>query len=105
MPAVPSTNKFANRQIRHCAREGAMMVMRCNSCRRTVHYWAADLLQVIDDPFHEAHVPIWPCARCGTIEYMVMRWMLPTAQELEDGITVRRPVKKITKWIWKNERA
>lgn len=105
MPAVPSNNKFHNRSIRGCARDGMMLVMHCNRCRRTVHCWAADLLKVVDDPFHEAHVLIWACGRFKTIGYMVMRWKLPTAWELEDGITVRRPVKKITRWLWKNERA
>ncbi|WP_299911611.1 hypothetical protein [uncultured Paracoccus sp.] len=79
--------------------------MFCNGCRRRVNYWAADLAQVIEDPFHEAHVPPWGCARCKTAEYMVMRWHVPSAEEMAKGLTVRRPVRKIEKWLWRDERA
>ncbi|PTW99133.1 hypothetical protein DDE23_18730 [Pararhodobacter aggregans] len=104
MPAVPASNRFSNRSIRDCARDGMIIVMRCNHCRRQVNYWASDLAQVIEDPFHEAHIPPWGCAKCRTSEYMVMRWRVPSALELSKGLTVRRPVRKVTKWIWKDER-
>lgn len=78
------------------------MIMRCNRCRREVNFWAEDLLKVLDY-WHEAHVPSWPFSRCRTKEYMVMRWKLPTAGELQAGILVRRPVGQVTKWVWKNE--
>lgn len=105
MPAVPSTNKFSNRSIRDCARDRMMVIMRCHSCRRQVRYWAEDLAKVIEDPFHQAHIPPWGCARCGTSEYMAMRWYVPSASELQQGLTVRRPVRQIVKWIWRDERA
>lgn len=104
MPAVPSSNKFANRSISDCARDGMLITMRCNGCRRQVNYWAADLLEVIEDPFHEAHRSPWGCAHCRTGEYMVMRWRIPAASEMAAGLTVRRPVKKITRWIWRDEK-
>lgn len=103
MPEVPSRNRFNNRNIGTCAGEGMMIVMRCNGCRREVRYWASDLLLVLDF-FHEAHVPPWPCSRCRTIEYMKMRWVLPSAADLQAGIVVRRPVQQVTKWIWRNEK-
>lgn len=105
MPAVPSSNKFRNRSIADCARDGMLLVMRCNACRRQVNYWASDLVTVTGDPRHEAHVPPWGCARCGTKEYMVMRWRIPSAEEMVTGLTIRRPVRKIEKWIWRNEKA
>lgn len=105
MPAVPSANRHANRSIRDCARDGMLITMRCNACRRQMNYWAADLAQVIEDRFHEAHVPPWGCGRCRTKEYMVMRWRIPSAEELASGLTVRRPVRKITKWVWRDEKA
>lgn len=104
MPSIPSTNRFANRSIRDCARDHMLMVMRCDLCGRTVNYWAEDLAKVIDDPFHEAHVPPWGCGQCGTIDYMSIRWHLPSAQELAAGLTVRRPVRQVVKWIWRDER-
>ncbi|MBK4216146.1 hypothetical protein JJJ17_09430 [Paracoccus caeni] len=105
MPAVPSNNRGVNRNIMNCAADGMLIVMRCNGCRRQVNYWASDLAKVIEDPFHDAHIPPWGCARCRTSEYMVMRWKIPMAHEMVEGLTVRRPVRKITKWIWKDERA
>ena len=81
-----------------------LIVMLCNGCRRSVNYWAEDLLLVLD-PYHEAHVPPWQCGRCKTIEYMQMRWKRPYPDELAKGLTVRRPVKKGERWIWRDERA
>ncbi|WP_299913356.1 hypothetical protein [uncultured Paracoccus sp.] len=104
MPSIPSTNRFANRSIRDCARDHMLMLMRCDLCGRTVNYWAEDLAKVIDDPFHEAHVPPWGCGQCRTIDYMSIRWHLPSAQELAAGLTVRRPVRQVVKWIWRDER-
>lgn len=105
MPAVPSSNKFANRSISDCARDHMLITMRCNSCRRQVVFWAEDLDRVLEGKFHEAHKPIWPCSKCRTIEYMQMGWSVPAASEIAAGLTVRRPVRKITKWIWRDERA
>ena len=55
--------------------------------------------------FHEAHVPPWGCAKCRTREYMVMRWRVPSTEEMVAGLTVRRPIKKIEKWLWRDEKA
>ncbi|SEN42421.1 hypothetical protein SAMN04489859_1006150 [Paracoccus alcaliphilus] len=82
-----------------------MIVMRCNGCRRQVNYWASDLVKVAPNPDHQAHIPLWPCSRCRTKEYMVMRWHYPMAAELVEGLTVRRPVRKVERWIWRDEKA
>jgi hypothetical protein len=103
MPAVPSTNPAKNRNLGDCAREGTMITMRCNGCRRQVNFWATDLVAVLG-PNHQAHVPPWPCTRCRTIEYVVMRSTYPSAADLQAGITVRRPVRQIVKWLWRDER-
>lgn len=79
-----------------------LIVMRCTRCRRKVSYWAEDLVRVVGY-WHEAHVPPWPCGRCRTREYMVMRWRIPSTSELQARIVVRRPVKQITKWVWQDE--
>jgi hypothetical protein len=82
-----------------------IMTMRCNGCRRQVNYWAADLVKVVEDPFHEARTPPWGCAHCGTGEFMSMRWRIPSATELQSGLTVRRPVRQVVRWIWRDEKA
>lgn len=103
MPDVPSRNAFNNRSIGTCARDRMMIVMRCNRCRREVRYWAVDLIQVVGY-WHQAHVPPWPCSRCRSVEYMRMWWILPSASDLQAGITVRRPVKQVTRWVWRDEK-
>ena len=103
MPSTPSTNKFRNRNMSDAARSGLLMTVYCGGCRRTVHYWAVDLVQVVG-AFHEAHVAPWPCSRCRSMEYMTMRGRIPAASELQ-GLTVRRPVRQIVKWIWRDEPA
>ena len=105
MPSVPSRNKFANRRLRDAASEGMLLTVRCNGCRRQVHYLAADLVQVLGWD-HEAHVPPpWPCSRCRTSEYLSMRSWLPAASQMAEGITVRRPVGQVTRWKWRDEKA
>lgn len=79
-----------------------MITLRCNHCRRSVNYWAADLVQVVGD--HQVHIPPWPCGRCGTRDFLHVSWEVPTTTTL-NGLTVRRPVSKIEKWIWRDEKA
>ena len=81
-----------------------MMTMRCGLCHRTVRYWAADLVMVVG-PGHQAHLAPFACGKCGTSEFVDVSWNLPGAAELAAGLTVRRPVRQIVKWIWRDERA
>lgn len=100
MPSLrPSADKLKNYRLCQAAADGMMITLRCPVCRRSVHFWASDLLVVLD-PDHEMYRPPFSCSKCRTPEIDV-RWRIPSAAELAD-ITVRRPVKKIEKWIWKN---
>jgi hypothetical protein len=101
--AHPSANPAKNRKMHHAAADGMIITMRCSLCRRDVHYWAADLVKVLG-PNHQVHVPPWPCSKCRRIDFVQMRWQVATKQLL-DGLTVRRPVRQITKWLWRDERA
>lgn len=80
-----------------------LIVMRCNGCKRTARFWASDLAKVVGI-WHEVHVPPWQCSRCGTMEYMQAWWEVPSAATLQEGLTIRRPVEQVTRWIWRNER-
>ncbi len=103
MPAAhPSANKFLNQRLAHAASNGMLITVCCPYCRRRVHFWAADLAKVLG-PDHELHVPPFPCSRCRTRELDV-KWCIPSAADLEN-LTVRRPVRQVVKWIWKDERA
>ncbi|ADO41328.1 hypothetical protein [Ketogulonicigenium vulgare] len=98
MPAVPTTNKFRNRSVSDCARDSLLIAMQCTGCKQQRYYWASDLVKVLE-PFHEAHVPPWPCAACRTGEWMVMRWMFPYPELMQRIGKIRRPVGRVTKWI------
>lgn len=89
--------------MREAAHDGMLITMRCNACRRVTHFWAADLVQVLGDD-HQVHIPPWPCSRCRTREYIDMSWTVATADRL-NGLTVRRPVSKVERWIWRDEKA
>jgi hypothetical protein len=101
--AHPSASPFKNRLMRHAAADGMLVSMRCGLCRKTLHFWAADLVTVLG-PGHPVHVPPWPCSRCRTAEHIDMRWTVPSPAMLQ-GLTVRRPIRKIEKWLWQNEKA
>jgi endogenous inhibitor of DNA gyrase (YacG/DUF329 family) len=102
MPAShPSANPFRNAQLAGAARDGLLISVRCPFCRRTVHYWAADLLKVLE-PTHPLRQAPFPCSRCKTTELDV-RWGMPSAEML-NGLTVRRPVKQVVRWIWRDEK-
>lgn len=104
MPArAPSANPHRNPRISDAARAGKLLTMRCGLCRRTAHFWATDLVAVVGGD-HQAHIAPFPCSKCGKTEYIDIRWTIPSAAELET-LTVRRPVRQVVKWIWRNERA
>ena len=105
MPAAhPSANPFKNCRMCDAARDGMLITVKCGLCRRSVNFWATDLLTVLG-PDHQVHHAPFPCSKCRTSDYLDVRWNVPAASDLERGLTVRRPVKKITKWIWRDERA
>lgn len=80
-----------------------MLMVRCGLCRRTANYWADDLLKVLG-PLHELHVAPFPCSRCKTAEYINVKWKVPSGSDLS-SLTVRRPVKQVSKWMWRDEKA
>ncbi|MCV2870379.1 hypothetical protein OEW28_17330 [Defluviimonas sp. WL0002] len=86
------------------ARDGLLVEVRCNACQRKVAYWAVDLRMVLG-PDHPVHVAPFACSACRTRDFLDVRCRVPSVRELADGLTVRRPVKQVVKWIWRNERA
>jgi len=81
---------------------GMVLSLKCGTCGRVVHYWAADLVQALG-PLYRISRPPWAC-RCKASEGAVVKWFVPGPSALQ-GLTVRRPVKKIEKWVWRDERA
>jgi len=102
MPAKrPSANPWRNPMLQHLAADGRLVMLRCKHCRRSVYFWAADLVKVLG-PHHPADRPPWPCSICGQIEFVEISAMHPTGRMLSE-ITIRRPVHQVTRWIWRNE--
>lgn len=98
----PSSNPFKNRRMREAADDGMVITMRCGLCKRVAHFWATDLVTVLGD--HQVHIAPWPCSKCKTKDYIDMSWKVPSPDMLR-GLTVRRPVRKVERWIWRNEKA
>lgn len=105
MPAGhPSANKFRNRTLRHIEHSGRLALVTCAGCGRACRYWAHDLIKVLG-PDHDLLVPPFICSKCRRREWMDIHWIVPSATELQDGLTVRRPVKQVVRWIWRDEKA
>lgn len=84
------------RTIRDAAKDGQLMVLRCNLCRRCVHFLAVDLVEVID-PKHPCHIPPFACSKCQTKEYVDVSWRNPQPGEIGE-LPVRRPAGWVMKW-------
>lgn len=102
MPAKPpSTHRYRNRLLRDAAADGMLITLRCGMCGARANFWAADLVRVLGWD-HELHLPPFPCSRCRTAEYVSVRASLPSAGERQ-SLTVRRPVRQVVRWIWRDE--
>lgn len=101
--AHPSANPFRARRMIDAAGDHMLITLRCNLCRRTFHFWAEDLVKVVGAD-HLAHQAPFPCGRCKSWEYIDVRCWVPAADAL-NGLTVRRPVRQIVRWVWRNEKA
>ena len=104
MPAGrPSSDRSRNRMMKDAAESRQLLRIKCNLCRRSANYWAHDLVQVVG-PRHEVHVPPFPCSHCNTSEFLQIELAVPSARELQ-SLTVRRPVRQVVRWLWRDERA
>lgn len=96
-PVHPYPGKY--RTMADAAKEGLIVTLRCNRCRRTVNFLAWDLVEIIG-PKHYLHVPSFPCTRCGTIEYVAVAVKTAKREDLGNMI-VRRPAGTVQ--LWRNE--
>lgn len=103
--ATPSIALSKRLRLREAARNGMMISMKCALCRREVNYWAHDLIQVLGPEALVDHAP-WPCSRCSAPDMLSVRCVVPSASDIATGnIIVRRPVKQVLRWIWRDEKA
>lgn len=60
------------------AKDGQLLLVRCNMCKRSHHFLAADLLAFLN-PKHPLHRPSFPCLYCRSTEYVSMKVHMPRA--------------------------
>lgn len=89
------------RRLSEAAAAGMTLTLHCQLCRRTVHYWAADLVQILG-PQHPIGRAPWPCAHCKTSNFLNVRCRVLSVSEMR-GLTVRRPVRQVVRWVWRDE--
>ncbi|RII39010.1 hypothetical protein DL237_10050 [Pseudooceanicola sediminis] len=84
------------RTLGDAARDGQIVVLRCNRCRRTVNFLAIDLVPIIG-AYHNAHEPVFNCTWCKTGEWVTTRLRIPQLEEY-GYLTIRRPGRVIQTW-------
>jgi hypothetical protein len=82
------------------AKDGQLMLVRCNLCRRMVRYLASDLAAVLD-PRRDAMHPPYPCSKCGDFRYVKVKLQLPQPGDY-GHLVVRRPGPVRLIQTWKN---
>jgi len=95
-PAIRAHPAKPFHTVRDAARNGQLIVQQCNLCRRRVNFLATDLVKVVD-PMHPTHIPIFPCGKCRTLEYVHIR--VKSASPADIGkIVIRRPDRVVQTW-------
>lgn len=98
---MPESNRPPRKQRTwlDAAGDRQVALIRCSLCGRRAYYLPEDLARVCGEKA-PAHLAPFPCSKCGTKEYMHVTLMIPRAEEAM-AIQVRRPVRKIEKWLWR----
>jgi hypothetical protein len=81
------------------AKDGLLLICRCTLCRgRVTRFLASDLVTLLD-PRREADLPPFPCSRCGTAEYVRVKFHHPSAGDY-GHLVVRRPagIRRTQTW-------
>jgi hypothetical protein len=87
------------RTLADAAKQGQLVVLRCNHCRRTTYFLASDLV-VFVGPDHPAHVPPMACSRCRKTDYVNVDLLSPRPGDY-GRLDVRRLVDVVTVHKWK----
>lgn len=97
----PPSDRRKWAQLKQWAVDGRIVRVHCNLCRRTMHFYAADLAQVYD-PEMLAHEWRPACSQCGKSDWVSVRSRFPGPDDVGRTI-MRRPdgIRQIQ--LWKNE--
>ena len=94
----PSSNHFRRYTLRDAAKDGRLVICKCPSCRRTLHYLASDIAELLGGDWDAAQPP-FPCSRCGSDRNMFVAMRLPLPGDY-GHLQVRRPgpIRKTQTW-------
>lgn len=98
MSMTPSRRVVESLTIDDLAKDGRLLVVRCNLCRRTTYFLATDLVvyyggqKLLTSLFQR-------CSTCGKSEHMHVGHRLPNLDD-DGALTIRRP-KHV--WQWTDE--
>lgn len=99
MSMTPSRRRWESLTLADVAVDNRIYIVRCNLCRRTVHFLATDLALVYGAE-HSAHGIFETCSLCRRSRWLHVTTRLPS--HLDVGrLVVRRPSRR---WRWRDER-
>lgn len=97
----PPSDRKKWARLKDWASDGRCIRVRCNLCRRTLHFYAADLVTVYD-PEMIAHEWRPPCSKCRKSDYVHVRSFSPGPDDV-GRIMMRRPAGVRKTQLWKHE--
>lgn len=97
----PPSNRSKWARLSDWAADGRCIRVRCNLCRRTLHFFASDLITIYH-PSTLAHTWRPACSHCGRADYVAVRSFFPGPDDV-GKIMMRRPAGHRKIQLWKNE--
>lgn len=85
--------------LAQAAERGQLIKVRCGCCRRTAHYLAKDLAELLGGHRPALAVP-FPCSKCQTDDYMRVDYITPSPGDV-GCIEVRRPGPLKVRQTWR----
>jgi len=82
------------------AKNGQLIKLRCNLCRRNVHFLAVDLVDIVGANFPALAVP-FPCSKCQKSDYIDVRVYTPLQADY-GRLAVRRPDRVVKVQTWRS---
>ena len=100
MSMTPSRRTLESITLADLAVDNRLFVVRCNLCRKTEHYLAKDLAEVMGEQ-RLAHTVFYRCPHCGDRTWLNVKTRLPTPNDV-GHLRIRRPVNRRVIWSWQD---
>lgn len=98
MSMTPSRAALERVTLADLAADNRIFVVRCHLCRKTEHYLATDMVNVMGAGRRAVHV-FQTCPHCGKSEYLRVETRLPLDSD-KGKLRLRRPVSYRISWSW-----